>query len=175
MAIAIGLEPKEADIMEEKPRDPKKSFFANGLGLKIGWQGAMLGMLSFSAFVIGFFIYPNTEGATGDALRTSRLMNASTLTFMVLAISQLFHALNVKSERNSIFKTKFNKPLLFAFIISLALQLLTIVFPFTRDLFHLSHLNLVEWLIVIGLSITPLFVVEIQKLISNTIKKRKRA
>ncbi len=175
MAIAIGLEPKEADIMEEKPRDPKKSFFANGLGLKIGWQGAMLGMLSFSAFVIGFFIYPNTEGATGDALRTARLMNASTLTFMVLAISQLFHALNVKSERNSIFKTKFNKPLLFAFIISLALQLLTIVFPFTRDLFHLSHLNLVEWLIVIGLSITPLFVVEIQKLISNTIKKRKRA
>jgi Ca2+-transporting ATPase len=175
MAIAIGLEPKEADIMNEKPRDSRKSFFADGLGIKIGWQGIMLGLLSFSAFVIGYFIYPNTEGATGDILRAAKLMNASTMTFMVLAISQLFHALNVKSEKKSIFKTKFNKYLLWAFITSLILQLLTIVFPFTRELFNLSNLNLVEWLIVLGLSITPIIVVEIQKLISNLINKRKRA
>ena len=175
MAIAIGLEPKESDIMEDKPRDSRKSFFADGLGLKIGWQGIMLGLLSFAAFVIGFYIYPNTEGATGEALRTARLMNSSTMTFMVLAISQLFHALNVKSEKKSLFKTKFNKYLLWAFIASLALQLLTIVFPFTRNLFGLSNLNLVEWLIVFGLSITPLVVVETQKFISNMINKRKRA
>ncbi|MGI6787732.1 MAG: cation-translocating P-type ATPase [Acholeplasmataceae bacterium] len=175
MAIAIGLEPKEADIMEDKPRDVSKSFFANGLGIKISWQGLMLGILSFSAFVIGFFIYPNTEGATGDVLRSARLMNASTMTFMVLAISQLFHALNVKSERKSIFKTKLNKYLVGAFIISLTLQLLTIAFPFTRDLFGLSHLNAVEWLIVVGLAIIPIIVVEIQKLISNLLRKRKRA
>jgi Ca2+-transporting ATPase len=175
MAIAIGLEPKESDIMEDKPRDSRKSFFADGLGLKIGWQGIMLGLLSFAAFVIGFYIYPNTEGATGEALRTARIMNSSTMTFMVLAISQLFHALNVKSEKKSLFKTKFNKYLLWAFIASLALQLLTIVFPFTRNLFGLSNLNLVEWLIVFGLSITPLVVVETQKFISNMINKRKRA
>lgn len=161
--------------MNEKPRDSRKSFFADGLGIKIGWQGIMLGLLSFSAFVIGYFIYPNTEGATGDVLRAAKLMNASTMTFMVLAISQLFHALNVKSEKKSIFKTKFNKYLLWAFITSLILQLLTIVFPFTRELFNLSNLNLVEWLIVLGLSITPIIVVEIQKLISNLINKRKKS
>lgn len=167
MAIAIGLEPREKDIMNEKPRDSRKSFFSDGLGIKIAWQGAMLGLLSFSAFIIGFFIH---EGSQAD-----KLLNASTMTFMVLAISQLFHALNVKSETKSIFKTKFNKYLLLAFIASLSLQLLTIAFGFTRNLFDLSSLNLIEWLIVVALSITPVIVVETQKLISNLINKTKRA
>ncbi len=163
MAIAIGLEPKEADIMKEKPRDSKKSFFSDGLGIKIAWQGIMLGLLSFSAFVIGYYIHE------GD--RNVKLLNASTMTFMVLAISQLFHAFNIKSETKSIVKTKFNKYLLYAFIISLSLQLLTIVFSLTRGLFDLSNLNLIEWLIVLGLAITPVIVVETQKLISSLIRK----
>lgn len=175
MAIAIGLEPREDNIMEEKPRDASKSFFAGGLGIKIGWQGVMLGVLSFAAFVIGFFIYPATQAELQDAelLRASRLMNASTMTFMVLALSQLFHAFNIKSQQKSILKSKVNKFLIGAFVLSLALQLLTIVFPFTREIFHLSSLNLVEWLIVLALSITPVIVVETQKLISRLIKSKK--
>ena len=171
MAIAIGLEPKEADIMDEKPRDSQKSFFANGLGFKIAWQGLMLGLLSFGAFVIGYFIFQDSSLNASD-LKAAKLMNASTMTFMVLAISQLFHALNAKSEKHSLFKTKFNKYLLGAFFISLTLQLLTILFPFTRSLFGLSHLNLIEWLIVLGLAVTPVIVVEIQKLISYLINKK---
>ena len=175
MAIAIGLEPREDDIMEEKPRDSRKSFFADGLGIKIGWQGIMLGLLSFSAFVIGFFIYPATSAELADPelLKAARLINASTMTFMVLALSQLFHAFNIKSQTKSIFKTKFNKFLVGAFFISLFLQVLTIVFPFTREIFHLSSLNLVEWLIVLGLAITPVVVVEIQKLIQRILKSKK--
>lgn len=163
MAIAIGLEPKENSIMKEKPRDSKKSFFSDGLGFKIAWQGILLGLLSFSAFIIGYFIHEGTEA--------EKFINASTMTFMVLAISQLFHALNVKSQTKSLFKTKFNKYLLGAFIISLLLQLLTISLPFTRSIFNLSSLSIFEWLIVLLLAITPVFVVEIQKAITSFIKK----
>lgn len=159
MAIAIGLEPKEANIMAEKPRDAKKSFFSDGLGFKIAWQGIMLGILSFLAFVIGYYIHEGTQ--------TQKLLNASTITFMVLAISQLFHAFNAKSQTKSIFKTKINKYLIGAFIISLLLQLLTISFAFTRNLFDLSSLNLIEWLIVVGLSVTPVIVIEIYKFIKS--------
>ena len=113
MAIAIGLEPKEEDIMKEKPRDSKSHFFKR-FRIKIAWQGVMLGLLSFTAFVIGYYIH--------EGNRDVKLLNASTMTFMVLSISQLFHAFNIKSETKSIIKTKFNKYLLYAFIISLSLN-----------------------------------------------------
>lgn len=41
-AIAIGLEPPEKDIMSKKPRDAKKSLFADGLWGKIFVEGIML-------------------------------------------------------------------------------------------------------------------------------------
>ena len=52
-AIALGLEPPEKNIMSKKPRDPKKSLFADGLWSKIFVEGIMLGILTLFAFSLG--------------------------------------------------------------------------------------------------------------------------
>ena len=171
MALAMGVEPPESDIMKEPPRDAEKSFFADGLGLKIAWQGILIGVLSFIAFIIGY--HTSIHFHPGHTDQTMHLQNASAMTFMVLSISQLFHAFNVRSEHKSIFKLKINKWLIGAFVISFLLQILTIVFPFSRKLFGIDKLNVYEWLIVFGLALIPVMVSEIQKLISNRKRKYK--
>ena len=45
-AIALGLEPPEKNIMNKKPRNPKKGIFADGLWNKIIIEGVMIGILS---------------------------------------------------------------------------------------------------------------------------------
>lgn len=161
MAIGLGLEPKEPDIMNHPPRDNSKSIFADGLGLKIAWQGTMIGLITFLAFFIGY--------------QMNGLQHAQTLTFMVLALSQLFHAFNVRSENYSTFSLKNNKFLLYAFIGCLVLQLMTVFIPFiAENVFGIDsvlHWQWYDWFIVFGLSVTPLVVVELIKLIQSNLRK----
>jgi len=52
-AIALGLEKEEKGIMERKPRNSKKSIFADGLWSKIITEGIMLGVLDLFIFSLG--------------------------------------------------------------------------------------------------------------------------
>lgn len=161
LGIALGMDPREKDVMSYPPRDSKKSVFSGGLGLKIFWEGMLIGLLTFAAYAIGYYLSPNG----------SREITAQTMAFMVLSLSQLAHALNARSDRYSAFKLEFSKPMLISIIICFILQIIVVILPFARDIFNITLLSWIEWLIVASLSLTPLLVVEIQKLISS--KRRK--
>ncbi|VEU80783.1 cation-translocating P-type ATPase [Haploplasma axanthum] len=165
MAIALGLEHREPDIMLSAPRDPNKSIFADGLGKKIAFQGLMIGLLTFAAFIIGWY----WGGMPDNYTEASR--DASTMAFMVLALSQLFHAFNARSERHSNFKLKVNKKLFYAFLASFSLQMIVVLTPATRKLFEVSFPTLGQWGVILALSIAPLVIVETIKLISHKIQK----
>ncbi|CCV64415.1 Cation transporting ATPase [Alteracholeplasma palmae J233] len=176
MAIGLGLEPKEPDIMDYAPRDSKKSIFSDGLGFKIAWQGLMIGLLTFAAYYIGYTLhFDEAIAASQGHLAASEQAQtyAQTLTFMVLAISQLIHAFNARSETHSPFKLKMNKFLIMAFFISLVLQLVTVAIPFTRNIFGIQVPTLLEWGLIVALSVTPLIVVEITKIFNKVSKKKK--
>ncbi|MCF7930231.1 MAG: cation-translocating P-type ATPase [Acholeplasmataceae bacterium] len=158
MAIALGLDPKEKDIMSEQPRDSKKSIFADGLGKKIAWQGLMLGLIAFCAYMIGWFM-------TSDA--SLKMITAQTLTFIVLAISQLIHAFNVRSQKHSAFGLARNKYIIYAFFVSLFLQVMVVTLPFTRNIFKIIMPSFEQWIIIIGLVLLPLLIVEITKRIKK--------
>ncbi|CDR30987.1 Calcium-transporting ATPase lmo0841 [Acholeplasma oculi] len=163
MAIALGLEPKEPDVMNRPPRDNSKSLFADGLGFRIGYQGIFIGFITFLAFYIGYEI------------SGKNVMHAQTITFMVLSLSQLFHAFNVRSEKFSTFKLQPNKYLMIAFFGSLLLQLMTVTIPFVaNNIFGVdSVLNwqVMDWVVVLGLSISPLVLVEIIKFVQSLRKQ----
>lgn len=149
-ALALGLDPAEKGIMSQKPRDPKGSIFANGLGVEIGIGGLIIGGISLLAYRIGL---------------AYDLKTAQTMAFAVLSLSQLSHAHNVRSEINSLFKTGVfsNKYLVGATFCSLILQLSVIFIPFLRDIFKVVLLNTEQWMIVLLLSIAPIVFVEIIK------------
>ena len=149
-AIALGLEPPEKDIMNKKPRDSRKSIFADGLWGKIFAEGTMLGVLTLLAFSIGNNLYNIEVGRT--------------MAFVSLGILELVHSFNVKSE-TSIFKVGLfeNKYLIGAFVLGVLLQVLVVIIPPVANIFKLVPLNGIQWLYTFGISILPLIIIEVQK------------
>lgn len=143
--------------MDIPPRKPQEGLFAGGVGARILWQGIMIGLLSLSAYWLAL-----SWGRT--------LQEAHTMTFITMALSQIVHSFNVRSMEHSLFTIGFgaNRSLIYAFIISAASLLIVVFIPFLREVFETVMLRPSDWAVVLGLSITPLFVVEISKMMRRT-------
>ena len=155
-ALALGVDPEEEDIMKRKPVK-NGSLFTKGLVTRVLWYGSFLAFISLLAHHIG----------VEDSYKT-----ALTMTFLVLCFSQIVHALNQHSNTISVFSKKHpkNKYLYLAMLISTLFALIIYIMPFTRDIFSLTLLNFNQWLIVILLSLSPLIMVEIFKLLRRNFK-----
>ena len=150
-AIALGMEPVERDVMEHKPRPRSESLFAIGYGLQIALQGLMFGLLTLIAYWLG-------EHQTG------RIEGGQTMAFMVLALSQVVQAFNMRST-HSLFKIGpfSNSKLNWAALASTALVALVSFVPPVRSAFGLILLpgSLYIWALV--LIFCPLLVMEAAK------------
>lgn len=149
-AIALGMEAVENDIMEEKPKPKDESLFAHGYGIRIVLQGIMFGILSLIGFKMG-------ENVTGQ------LAGGQTLAFMVLALSQIIHAFNMRSE-HSLLKTGVfnNHKLNWATLISILLVCLVLFTPLSIA-FGMITLPTHLYLKGFGLAFIPVLVMEIVK------------
>ena len=150
-AIALGMEDVDKDIMTRKPKPKNEGLFANGFGVRIILQGFMFGILSLIAFKIGY-------NGTEETLKTGQ-----TMTFFVLAMSQVIQSFNMRSDR-SLFKTGVftNKTLNKAVLVSMALVLLVLFTPI-RTIFGLVTLSAAQYLICVGLFLIPTVVMEASK------------
>lgn len=156
-AIALGLDTPEKDIMEKKPRSPKKGLFADGLWAAIIFEGLMIGALALLAFSIGVNVLGN--------LTTGR-----TMAFAVLSISQLVHAFNMRSEHSVFRAGLFKNPyLVLSLIAGLMLEVSVISIPKLAVIFGVVPLGFVGWGIVAALSVMPLVIVELQKKVTSLI------
>ena len=152
-AIALGMESVEKDIMLRKPKPKDESMFAHGYGIRIILQGLMFGGLALAGFAIGKAITGTLEGGR-------------TLAFMTLALSQVLHAYNMRSE-HSIFKIGVfsNKKLNIVTLISLALIALVLFVPGVVTAFGMTYLPYYAYLYSLALAIVPIIVMEISKAI----------
>ncbi len=153
-AIALGLERPEVDIMDKKPKDPKKGIFADGLWGNIFVEGSMIGILTLLAFSYGNNRYGLEVGRT--------------MAFVCLGMLELIHSFNIKSEQ-SIFKIGLfeNRFLIGAFILGTILQCGIVCVPFFTSIFKLVTLNMMQWLYCLGISILPIVIIELQKKINE--------
>ncbi len=158
-AIALGMEPVEEDVMKRKPKPKDEGIFAHGLWIRLILQGLMFGGLALAAFAIGW-------KTTGD------LEKGQTLAFMVLALSQVVQAINLRSDK-SLFKINaFSNPkLIWACLGSIALVAAVLFIPPFRTAFGLELLSWQLYLIGIGLILAPFIVMEISKAV-GLIKER---
>ncbi len=152
-ALALGVEAPQKDIMQRPPQDPKAPLFSRPLVFRLAYQGIMIAALTLLAFVIG-----KGQGGVGVG---------QTMSFAVLTFAQLVQTLNVRSNSLSLFKIGpfSNTWLTRTLILTMALQLLILFVPVLRGLFKLTLLSGGQWLIVVLLSLVPLGVVELMKLL----------
>ncbi len=149
-AIALGMEPVEKDVMEQKPKPKDEGIFANGFGLQIVLQGLMFGLLALIAFKAGENISGQIEGGR-------------TLAFFVLSLSQIVQAFNMRSV-HSLFKIGiFTNPNLNGAALISLVMVLAVMFTPLKTLFGLITLSAPLYLFGVGLIIAPFVVMEIAK------------
>lgn len=171
-ALALSVDPAEKNIMNRKPKK-NKNVFTKGMIWRVVYQGIMIGGLTLLAFAIGCgFDFNSIVDAEGNV--TSIGVTAQTMAFAVLALSELVHVFNLRSNKDSIFKVGLltNKILLGAIAISASLMLIVLNVPALHGIFEIKMLTLREIGIVTLLSFAPLIIVEIFKLLKiNTSKE----
>ena len=156
-AIALGMEPVESDVMDHKPKPKSEGLFAGGLGIRVALLGVMFATLSLVAFYLGSRVL---TPAGMDPLSVGR-----TMTFIVMAASQVVHAYNMRSDK-SLFKIGAfgNSKLNLAALASLLMVCLVLFVPGVNTVFGLVPLNLQLYLIALGLVLVPVVVMELCKL-----------
>lgn len=167
-AIALGVDPEDPDVMNEKPRSASERIFVKDDVSFMILNGSLIGILTLFAFMEGLKIYTESTSLFTmnlQAVNSEALIHAQTLAFLTLSVSQLFHAFNLRTSRKSIFQAGIfkNRYLIGAVGVGLVLQIALVYVPVFSDWFHLRPLVWQEWLFVIGLSMIPVAVNEFVK------------
>ncbi|WP_332058722.1 cation-translocating P-type ATPase [Streptococcus canis] len=169
-AIALGVEPAEPGVMTHKPRGRKSSFFDGGVKEAILYQGAFQTMLVLGVygFALMFPEHTSYHDVHADAL---------TMAYVTLGLIQLVHAYNVKSVYQSIFTVGLFKNKLFNYSIPVAFVALmaTVVVPGFNKFFHVTHLTLTQWLVVIIGSLLMVVLVELVKAVQRSLGQDEKA
>lgn len=162
-AIALGIDPGDKDVMKAKPRNPRESFFGGGAGMRALIGGSLIGTLTLAAFYWGLYEHGFSMGSL--EIPDEVLTYARTMAFVVLAASQLFYSLSMRSATKSIFQVGLftNKPLIVAILAGLFLQLVVISVPFLASAFKVQNLSALDWGIVFCFALVPLTVNELIK------------
>ncbi len=158
-ALSLGVDPGDKNVMDNAPRDPKESLFKRG-GVSLVLNGILIGVLTLIAYRFGLQKYGS-------------LVHAQTMAFVVLSVSQLFHALNMRHPEKSIFQIGLftNKYLILSIIFGIFLQDVIITVPFLRDVFNVFDLTIKDWLTVSIFAVSPLILNEIAKIFVRMNKK----
>ncbi|HCO73068.1 MAG TPA: ATPase, partial [Enterococcus sp.] len=132
-AIALGMEPAEKDLMKHAPRGRSSNFFSGGVMSSIIYQGIL------EAATVLFVYWSAIQWPvhnTYDAIHADAL----TMAFATLGLMQLFHAFNVKSIHQSLFKVGAfrNKAFNWAILLSFALMLVIFIVPGLNDIFRVA-------------------------------------
>ena len=153
-AIAIGMEPARADLLNDKPRDPKKSIMDKEFMLNVLVQGAIIAVFVMTAFYMGL----NQGGAE----------LASTMAFATLALARLFHGFNCRGKA-SIFSLGFrsNMASIGAFVIGVLLLNAVLLIPAFHGLFMVTPLTLGNLLAIYGLAFAPTVLIQLFKIIRD--------
>ena len=114
----------------------------------------MIGMLTLISFSIGNKYYSLEIGRT--------------MAFITIGMLELIHSFNIKSDK-SIFEVGImeNKYLIGSFLVGVFVQNIVAIVPTFAEIFELHTLNSTQWIITIIISLMPMPIMELQKLVNK--------
>jgi Ca2+-transporting ATPase len=165
-ALALGLDPKDPNIMDRPPRRQSVGIISSGGWLMIVGVGVI--MMLGTLFVLDAY-YPG--GLFTALVRFPNDLDlaerhARTMAFTTLVLFQMFNVFNNRSPRRTAFTLAYFNPLLWgAVALSILLQVLVIYLPPLQRAFQTIALTAGDWLVAAGIGASVLIIVEIGKLI----------
>jgi Ca2+-transporting ATPase len=165
-ALALGVDPKDPDVMDREPRQ-------RGTGVLTGadWTyitGVGLIMMVGTVAVLDAY-YPGglfTLFATGAGPNLADEAHARTMAFTTLMLFQLFNVYNCRSMWRSAFLGFLeNKWLILAVALGVVTHIAVIYVPILQTAFHTVALTLTDWTIATAIGASLLVVVELVKVV----------
>jgi Ca2+-transporting ATPase len=160
-ALALAMEPGEGDVMERPPRNPQEAILSRQFLGGILFYGALITASSLAAF--GFSLGGSHPRAT-------------TMSFMTLALAQIFHLGNARSARSVLHPSRAgtNRFALGAVALSIALQLMAVYVAPLAHVLRVVPLRPAEWALVVGLAAAPAVVGQALKVWRGSVKPTER-
>jgi Ca2+-transporting ATPase len=151
-ALSLAMEPGEADVMKRPPRSPDSSILDRATVRGIIGYGLLITLATLAAFLVGRRLHgPAVEGKVDPAV---------TMSFMTIALAQLFHVFNSRKERGPVRGREWwSNPFVLAAIgLTIGLQLAAVYLPGLRTVLRTASPGGVDWLVIVGCSVLPLVV-----------------
>jgi Ca2+-transporting ATPase len=163
-AFALALEPSAPGVMKHPPRNPQEPVLTLRFVGLIVWQGLLLAGVTLLAFAIGM----RWHGSDGEGLR-----RATTIAFMALALAQVFHVFNARSQRRSAFTSRLftNGWLWAAVAFCLILQAAAVYVPFLQQVLHTVPPTASDWGVIAICSLLPVAIVELVKVLQRLVAR----
>jgi Ca2+-transporting ATPase len=142
-ALALALEPGEPDVMRRSPRAPDSPILSGHFLGSVGLFAVLITLSTLAAYVYGLGTGP------GD--------RAVTLSFMTLALAQLFHLGNARSRGPVLRPSRItsNPWALGSVVIVLGLQWAAVTWPPLTLVLGTTSLTLADWAVTVGLALVP--------------------
>ena len=148
--VSLAMEPKEKGLLSGKFQKPKKYLVDKLMLQRMIFMA--IPMMIGTLFLFQKYVDINIE-------------KAWTISLTTLAVFQWFNAWNCRSENKSIFQLNpfSNKFLLGSTFIVIVLQLLAVYMPMLQKILHTVPLSHFDWLIIVPVALSIVFVEEIRK------------
>ncbi len=151
-ALALAMEPGEEDIMGRAPRPPDASLLDPSTVRSIGGYALLITAATLGAFLVGRYV----RGYE----RTDEVDPATTMAFMTIALSQLFHVFNSRKEGKALRWGQWlsNRYVIGAVVLTVGLQLAAVYLPGLKTVLKTAAPAPVDWALIFGLALLPLVV-----------------
>lgn len=158
-AFALGLEKKEDDVMEKKPRDPKEDIINKNMKISIAFQSIALAFATLVSYLYGCGL-DKLAVASGTSY-------GSTFAFITIISGELLRAYSGRSEDKFLVQIGIfsNKNMNYAVIGSYIVTTLIIFIPAFRNIFEIHVLTIGQYAIATALSFIPLIAGELSKFV----------
>ena len=166
-AIAIGMEPVDDSLLDEKPRDPSQGILTKSFLFRIIGQGFLIAIAVMTAYYLGY----NNSVFAQDAQTAANPALAMTMAFATLTLARPFHGFNCRTDKPiskaGLFSNIYSVS---AFCAGVCLLIMVLAIPFLGTLFSAVTLSKMQLLQIIILAFVPTMTIQILKSVAYMIK-----
>ena len=159
-ALALGVDPPDNDLMQRPPRRPDERPITREMFMRIALVGGIIAI----GTLFTFWLEITELGTTPSGITKAR-----TVAFTTVVMFEMFYVLSARSFRHTLFSVGLlrNRKLLAAVAISILLQAAVLYIPPVSAIFRTVPLDIMDWLVVIGVSSSVFIVIELMKAVKE--------
>lgn len=160
-ALALGLGEGSPALMQQPPRNPQESVLTRRHWWAIAAYGILIAVALLGAFALGL---------TWLGMSPTE---ATTITFLTLGFTRLWHVFNMREQGSGLFRNEISEnPYIWgALVICSGLLLIAVYLPGLSTVLSTVNPGMNGWIVVAGMSLMPLVVGQAVKLLMGSQKQ----